>query len=521
MARTTRQRQRHRQVYHFGIIRNGIEAAEKAKCRRNPIHFMKTHLKVDHPTKGLIPFALFLFQEFLIKTFIEKRNTIVLKPRQMGVTTIVAAFVLWLCMFHGYKKVVLISIKYSMAKSMLRRIKTMYRNLPDYLKEPTVNGTRPDAVGTESCIEFANHSMITAITSSEEAARSEANSLCVLDEAAFIRQASGIWAALKPTLSTGGNCIIMSTAFGMGNFFHQAWVNSVQKLNMLFPVQLHWQMHPEYNAAWYAEQRMDLGFRRCMQEIDCDFLQSGMNVFNMDKIKAIEARLNERQPFLRERVGFEGEILYYFKYDPARTYTLGADISTGRSKDYSAFSVYDDRGKEVACYKGKILPRLFAHVMMKVGYKYGMAIIAPEINSIGEAPLAILQEQEYPNIFHDVSSVLKRDEWLPKESAYMGWLTTHKSRHEMITGFDEDLENELIEPWNPYMVKEAYTFVYNDNNKPIALGKGGGSSKSSEFYGETGKSYSDDAIIAECITNAVRKNPSNQGTYKPVFLGGT
>ena len=507
--------------YHFGFIRSGHEASEWMKCRKDPIYFMKTYLKITTLKYGQVPFSLFLFQEMLIQTFTRKRNSIILKPRQMGITTIVCAYVLWLCIFHSHKNVILISIKFSTAKGMLKKIKEMYRTMPDFLKEPTTNGSTQTDVGTASCIEFVNKSTITAVASSEEAARSEALSLLVMDEAAFIKQADGIWAAARPTLSTGGSSIILSTAFGMGNFFHSAWMSACTKENLLYPVQLNWRMRPDYDDKWYQETKMDLGFKRTMQEIDCDFLQSGMNVFDMNKIRAIEDRMNGQSPIHTEQAGFEGIVYQYHPYDPTRVYTIGADIATGRAKDNSAFSIYDDRGLEVACYKGKILPRQFAHLLIKWGHKYGQAMISPEINGIGEGVLAILQEMGYQNVYNDVAKVLKMDEWQHRESDVMGWLTTGKSRHQMITGFDYDIENELITPNNPYFVKEAMTFIYDGMNRPVAMGKGSNVSKSSEFYDEGKTSYSDDAIMGECIANETRKKPNrfSTGNSTGVFGG--
>lgn len=507
--------------YHFGFVRNGMEAGEWIKCRSNPIYFMKTYIKIPTTERGLIPFGLFLFQTYLIQTFTQHRNTIVLKPRQMGITTLVCAFVLWLCLFHGYKRVVLISIKYSLAREMLKKIRDMYRHLPNFLKEPITNGATAEDVGTSNRVDFANGSTITAVASSEDAARSEAASLVIIDEGAFIQQASGIWAAVRPAIATGGSSIVLSTAFGMGTWFHQSWVNAITGTNKMYPVKLNWRMRPDYDDRWYAEMRADLGFKRTMQEIDCDFLQSGMNVLNMAKVKIVEQRVNNNPPIFKEQVGFEGYVLQYFGYDHTKQYTIGADISTGRSNDFSTFSIYDNTGKEVCCYKGKILPREFAHLLMKWGYKYGKAMLAPEINSIGEGVMSVLQEHWYDNIYNDVSNVLKLGEWEHRQSDYMGWLTTGKSRHEMITGFDEDLEMDLIEPCNPYFVQEATTFIYDSQNRPVARGKGRSASKSAEFYEESTQSYTDDAIFGECIANAVRKSPLRfkQG-LQPIIIGG-
>ena len=509
-----------KKTYSFGFLKNGWEAGEWMKCKQSPIYFIRTYVKIDHPMLGLIPFALFIFQEALLSIFVKHRKTIILKPRQMGITTIAVAYVLWLCMFHPYKNVVLISIKFATAKGMLRKLKTMYRNLPDFLKEPVTNGSSPDEVGSAHEVIFANGSTIKAVASSADAARSEAASLIVMDEAAFIAQASGIWASVQPTMSTGGSAIILSSAFGMGNFFHQEWTRAIQGLG-LFPVKLHWRMRPERDENWLREQRLELGEKRCKQEVECDFLRSGYNVFNMDAIKAIETRLFDKIAIKREHHGYEGEYVQYHHYDPSHIYYIGADISTGRSRDFSAFSIMDEAGKEYACFKGKISPRELALLTMSKGEEYGWAVLAPEVNAIGEGVIAIYQEYGYPNVYNSVSKVLRLNEWKHREADIMGWLTTGKSRNTMIAGMEEDLDNELIELNNPFFVQEAFTFIYDSNNRPVAMGKHGGGRQASagdELYDDDSKIYVDDAIVGGCITNEVRKDPRKFGDV--VMMGG-
>ena len=58
-------------------------------------------------------------------------------------------------------------------RKVLRKIKFMYKNLPEYLKQPVVNG-RGEDIGTAQEIEFANGSVISSIPTTEEAGRSEA-----------------------------------------------------------------------------------------------------------------------------------------------------------------------------------------------------------------------------------------------------------------------------------------------------------------------------------------------------------
>ena len=63
---------------------------------------------------------------------------------------------------------------------------------------------------------------------------SEAVSLLIIDEAAFIDNISEIWASAQQTLATGGGCIALSTPYGTGNWFHQTWTRAEAAENDFF-----------------------------------------------------------------------------------------------------------------------------------------------------------------------------------------------------------------------------------------------------------------------------------------------
>jgi hypothetical protein len=147
---------------------------------------------------------------------------------------------------------------------------------------------------------------------------------------------------------------------------------------------------------------------------------------------------------------------------------------------------------------------------MEWGWKYNIAWLAPEINGVGEGVINICQEYSYPNLYRHVDKILKLGEFERDQSLISGWITSNKTRHQIIAGLDEDLTSDLIELNNPYFVAEAWTFVYNEDNKPIALGKGSRRSSEIEDDGEANK-YTDDAIFAVCIANEVRKNIMKTG----------
>lgn len=505
--------------YKPPLVRSQTELTEFYLCQNNFLYFIMKHVKIVTVENGTIPFKMFAFQIAALKAIHENKYTISLKPRQMGMSTLLAAYLLWLAMFKREQNILIISLKFSVGKSFLRKMKAMYRKLPEYLKMEILNGEGgQDRAGTTESIQFANGSEVSVSASTPDAGRSEALSFLLIDEVAFQKNASEIWGAAQQTLATGGKACMISTAYGMGNLFHETWTKAVQGLNGFFPIRLHWKMHPHRNQKWYDEQLLAMGPKRTAQEIDCDFLKSGYNVFDLSNIREIEERVLESKAI---EVHEDGQLLVYKLPDPKKYYVIGADVATGRSRDYSAFSIMDMDGVEHACFKGKMSINAFGKLLLKWGYRYNMATLAPEVNSIGEGVIAVLQENYYPNIYVETKKVKKKGQKEPEEQEIYGWYTTTKSRDVIITGMDDDLMNATCELCNPFFVQEGYTFIYNEQNKPIALGKQlkKGSGQGDMYSDENAVTYVDDSIMAGCIANEVRKRLNRYRGALP-FSGG-
>jgi len=484
------------------------EFKELLEVTRNIFAFAR-FIFVVHPIRGKVRFELYKYQKAVLWHFIKDRFNIILKFRQAGITELISMYSLWLAMYHPSKNVQIISIKDRVAKKVLRKIKYMYKNLPDHLKVSVVNG-RPGENGTATEMEFANGSMISSVPTTEDAGRSEAVTLLVIDEAAIVRWASTIWKAAFPTLSTGGSAIVNSTPYGVGNWFHNTWVDAISGGNSFTPIRLFWKMHPERDQKWYDEMRDALGPRGCAQEIDGDFLSSGFSVFDLTDIKAIEDTLFD---FIPIETRFDHNLRIFDKPKQGIRYYLGADISTGRSRDYSAFTLMERGGEEAAVYKGKMPVGKFANLLMEVGRKYNNAVLAPETNDIGLAITSKIQDSGYPNLhYSEIILRKKKDRNRKKTEEVPGWLTTTKNRPIIIDELEEDIRNDNVLVKDPFFVQEAYTFIYNERNKPIAMGK---EKRSSESEQEDAITYTDDAILGKAITNFVRKGKTKSAVIAP------
>ena len=96
---------------------------EIVKSGKNPVYFINTYAKIPHPGKGLIPFKTYDFQDELVDNLALHRFIVVLKARQLGISTITAAYVAWLVLFHRDKNVLIVATKLSTAANLVRKVK--------------------------------------------------------------------------------------------------------------------------------------------------------------------------------------------------------------------------------------------------------------------------------------------------------------------------------------------------------------------------------------------------------------
>lgn len=235
---------------------------EYVKCAKSPAYFMKKYCVIQHPQKGKVPFKLYPYQEDSLEDFLQHDRVIILKSRQLGISTLIAGYALWLILFNSDKNCLVVAIDQTTSKNLVTKIKVMYENLPSWLKLKAVEDNKLS-------LRLSNGSQVKAVSSTGTSGRSEALSLVIIDEAAFVDSAEELWASLQQTLSTGGQGIILSTPNGTSNFFHKLWVNAEAGENSFKTVRLPWQVHPERDQAWRDRQDAELGARLAAQECDC------------------------------------------------------------------------------------------------------------------------------------------------------------------------------------------------------------------------------------------------------------
>ena len=444
---------------------------EFAKCAANPVYFMKRYAKIQHPTRGKILFDLYPFQEDVLRQFNKNRYNIVLKSRQLGISTLIAGYSLWLMLFNQDKNILVIATKQDTAKNLVTKVRVMYDNLPSWLK----TGVQED---NKLSLRFNNGSQIKAVSAAADSARSEALSLLIIDEAAFIDDIDKIWASAQQTLATGGTAIINSTPNGVGNFYHKQWVKAkLSESGGFNPIELLWWVHPERDQRWRDEQDILLGPDLAKQECDGDFLSSGRSVIEGELIKWYEETYVSDP---KEKRGAEDSYWIWDYPDPNKTYMVIADVARGDGNDYSAFHVLDiDSLEQVAEYKGKLDTKTYGNMLVSVGTEYNDALLVVENANIGWAVIQQIIDRGYPNLYYtykedgyiDPSIHLSKGYDLKDKSQMVpGFTTSSKTRPLLISKLETYFRERSIIIKSARLAEELYVFIWHGSRAEAQTG---------------------------------------------------
>ena len=437
-----------------------IVAEEYAKCAQDPVHFMRRYCFIQHPTRGKMLFNLYPFQSDCLQQFDKHNYNVILKSRQLGISTLSAGYSLWSMIFKEDFNILVIATKQDVAKNLVTKVRVMHDNLPSWLKGKTVEDNKLS-------LRFANGSQIKAVSAAGDAGRSEALSLLIIDEAAFIDKIDEIWASAQQTLATGGRAIVLSTPNGVGNFFHQTWVKSEARENTFNPIKLHWTVHPERDETWREEQEVLLGPDKAAQECDCDFISSGRTVIPGELLQWY------KETMCQDPVETRGvdQGMWIWEYpDYSKDYMVVADVARGDGKDYSAFHIFEiDTLTQVAEFKSQIGTKEYGNMLVNVATEYNEALLVIENANIGWAAIQPAIDRGYQNLYYtfrhegyvDAATQLSKGYDLKDKSQMTpGFTTSQRTRPLLISKLDIYFREKEIIVKSKRLIDELFTFIW-------------------------------------------------------------
>ena len=367
------------------------QVAEIIKCTEDPVHFIKTYVKIVNVDRGLVPFEMWPFQEDMVRSFHNNRFSIAKMPRQVGKTTSAVGYMLWCVLFNPDYTIGILANKGSLAREILDRLTKAYEYLPIWLQQGIV-------VWNKGNIELENGSKIFAYATSADGVRGGSYNLIFLDEFAFVphNMAQDFFQSTYPVISSGQTTkvIIVSTPNGL-NLFYKMWTDAIEGRSTYKPVEVHWSMVPGRDQAWKEETIRNTSEEQFRQEFETEFIGSSATLISGAKLRSLAFH----NPLSSEE-GFD----IYEQPIPGHLYIATVDCAEGVEQDYSTINVIDATQtpyKQVAKYRNNKLPLLFfPTVIYSIAKKYNEAYALIETNNIGQQVVDILHyDLEYENIY--------------------------------------------------------------------------------------------------------------------------
>jgi len=517
---------------------------EYTKCVKNTPYALKTYLQTyDNTVSQYVPLELFPDQVSLLEDYENYNENIALKYRQAGVSTVTAAWASKKLVFASKKKpekILIIANKLDTAVEMANKIRGFTEQWPNW----TGVGFSSEK-NSQRHYKLTNGCEVKAVATSRDALRGYTPTILVFDEAAYIEADSDFWAACMASLSTGGKVIVVSTPNGYDPIYYEIYDQALRGMNEFKISEMYWFKDPRYtkdfqllkvedlihyflNREDYSnvemidyssidprqrdfdeiKEKMAAGFkptsswfegmvkklkydkRKVSQELECNFLGSGDNVFDSKQLQDIHHNM------LREPINkMMGGALWIWK-EPIQghKYIMGVDVSRGDSEDFTSMIIIDfDEREQVLEYIGKIPPDVAAEIAYKWAMMYNAFIVIDITGGMGVSTARKLQEMGYKNLYIDGVEMGNKWKYDPKALDKIPGINFNNKRVQIISSFEECMRHGF-RIYSNRLFNEMNTFIYI-NGRP-----------------DHQKGHHDDLIMAIAMATYVGENSFSQLT---------
>jgi hypothetical protein len=445
-------------------------AVEFAVCSADCNYFIDTYCVIDdaHDVSGegtgQTRFRTWPAQKGVVYSLMRDKKLCILKARQLGISWVVCAYVLWASLFSK-QFVMLISKDQPAANELLRRVKVLFDRLPQSLRDLL---PKRDGDSTRH-LQLTNGSIIKSMPATGTTAVSYTPSILVIDEAARVEQARKLVSDAKPCIDAGGQFIVFSTANGVGGTYHSIWSMAQAGKNGFTPIFLPWWTRPGRDAAFMRRVRSEATDPNSIPEnypanpIEA-FVSSGRARFKPEWIIR-QFKANVRDPFKenpRALIGIPELRSYRGVADKGEQFIFAADVAEGvddgeGNPDFSALHVFNRKTMDqAAVLQGRWEPAVFARYMVDMAPHYGWPEIVVERNNHGHAVLAALKLSRYPRIArgHDGKP---------------GWLSNEITREQSIDALAAYLKDGAISIHDKPTLDEMNTFHVDRRGRSRAV----------------------------------------------------
>ncbi len=471
----------------------------------------------------LVPLLMNRSQEMVFQKLMEQRERreparfICLKARQLGISTLVEAFIFALITRYPNRFSLV-------AAHSLESAATIFSMAQRFRSHVPVTDSLPLARNNSRCIEYAlpHHSLMKIDTAANRnLGRGGTLHYVHVSEVAFWESPDEPVLAINQSVPQHWDTLIFweSTANGIHNLFHSTWVAAEKGEIDMEPIFIPWKEFPSYSLPVADRERFSLteeeqhyklrhnltdeqikwarytrrnqchnSWERFHQEYPASpelaFIFAGMPWFDQEVLHDYLERIATapaQRGFLEFSSGRpwtplfvaqqDGPLQVWSLPDPTLDYSLGMDVGEGVGADYTVIQVLaNDTGEVVAKYRSnRVRPGNAGVDAYLLAAWYNFGLLGIERNGPGLATLAVCEHGTaefsqltgYPNLYYHTIT----DRKVPEETKRLGWITNRVTKQAMLSRLARTLEARGLKIYSRETLLEMQGFVWDPEKK--------------------------------------------------------
>lgn len=355
---------------------------EMKRCKEDIVYFAENYFFIVSLDRGKEKISLYEAQKRVLRTFVKERHAVVCSSRQIGKSTMLTVFSLWMVCFNTDYRAAIVANKETTAINIFKRIRMAYEQLPNFIKP----GVKEYG---KTGLTLGNDSSIIVSTTTATSIRGDSLNCVLLDEAAYIEShlLEDFWSSVIPTVSSGKNSkiLVVSTPNGVGNKFYEIYSGAESgKLKQWKSERIDWWDVPGRDEDWKLTQIELLGSEeKFLEEYNNTFLDEASSAVGASVIESFKQ--NKRDPIWTSE---SGDYNVYEQPNKNHLYVIGVDVGEGIGRASSVAQVLDvtdlQHISQVAVFgSSKIEPYQFANKLLTLANSWGVPPMLIERNNCG------------------------------------------------------------------------------------------------------------------------------------------
>ncbi len=372
----------------------------------------------DQKTGNLQDWTLYNHQIDLLNNLLNHDRSIILKARQLGISTVTIFYTLTLGIMNPNTNIGIVADKYENSIGLLGKIRDMVKQLG-----VQVVGDNQKKLTLSNGSNFTAITINTGVGSESTSGRSKTFHVLLMSESAFYNNSFAVFASLTSAAIPDAIIILESTATAAKNAFRSIWDNSTYYKHFISmqdhtnyvddPNNISDEQYNDLQSRFGFSSRPHAAFwqKKLQNEFggNINHLLREFPIIEAHSWTAASGRFIDVDPPIKQPIKLLGKSKVFIDVGHGGHYIVGVDPAAGVGRDYTSIVVYDLKAKNIAAIYSSNTDKFDQVVaeMRIINSAYKPHAFYIETNGIGTGLIPLAQQYAIPVIEHKSTEASK------------------------------------------------------------------------------------------------------------------